>query len=200
MITKDEIEAIINQQIVSTEKLGDFGSTSGHMSNISYRLNDFSYCEIEEGNIKINYSYTTSVETEFTYYPDNPPYEYNHEKELIIDTNKNIITDKLLHYSDNFSFDPDSWEDIISRIQSYLQQILEKIEWHYGDNRAPIKFPPEFSMENDEKDETLYVCIIETDGDEIDDKIKYSSDSPTKLLEKIQQDIPSRFNLSFDSE
>lgn len=81
-----------------------------------------------------------------------------------------------------------------------MKKILEKIEWFYGDNRAPFKFPSEFNMQNDEKGNTLFICIIETDGDESDEKIVYESDSPTNLLEKIQQCIPNRFNLNFDNE
>lgn len=98
MLKKDEIEVIIRHHIELTEKLGDHGSSSGHMGNISYNLNNVSFSEIEDGKIKVNYSYTTIVETEFTYYPDNPPYEYNYEKELIIDKDKNIVSDNLLHY------------------------------------------------------------------------------------------------------
>lgn len=108
MFKKDEIEVIVKQHIESIEKLGDHGSSSGHMGNISYKLVSFSFSETEDGNVKVNYSYTTFVETEFTYYPDNPPYEYNYEKELMIDKNKNIVSDNLINYKDSFSFDTDS--------------------------------------------------------------------------------------------
>jgi len=94
MINKEEIEAIIRKQIELLEKLGDQGSSSGHMSNISYELNDYSTHETEDGLIHVEYSYTTYVETEFTYYPDNPPYGYKHKRIMIIDKEGTIISDE----------------------------------------------------------------------------------------------------------
>ncbi len=94
MISREEIENIINAQIKSIEKIGDQGSSSGHMSYVSFQLNDFNYSNIDSGNIKVKYSYTKYIETEFTYYPDNPPLEYHYSRLLIIDKSKNIISDK----------------------------------------------------------------------------------------------------------
>ncbi len=94
MIKKEEIEAIIRSQIESLERLGEQGSSSGHMSNVSCELNDFSTNETEDGLIHIAYSYTTYVETEFTYYPDNPPYEYTHKRIMVINKERSIISDE----------------------------------------------------------------------------------------------------------
>lgn len=93
MISKKEIETIIRRQIEKIEKLGDQGSASGHLSNVSYELNDFSLEEMEDGLIRVGYSYTTYVETEFTYDPDNPPYEYPHERVMIINQNREVLSD-----------------------------------------------------------------------------------------------------------
>lgn len=95
MINNDEIEVIVRQHIESIEKIGDHAGSSGHMGNISYKLNKFSFVEIKDGTLKINYSYSTFVETEFTYYPDNPPYEYHYEKELTLDKDMIIVSDNF---------------------------------------------------------------------------------------------------------
>ncbi len=198
MITTEAVEAIIRKHITATEKLGHHGSTSGHMSHIGYSLDEFTFEETEENTISIKYSYTTVVETEFTYYPDNPPYEYHYKKEMIIDKEHNIISDELLEYSDNFEIEMVAADDILFEVTVYLQKVLEKIEWNYGDNRAPFKFPPELDIINNADGADKYICIIETDFGEDDEKIGYESDSPEGLLEKVKKDIPKRFKLNFE--
>ncbi len=93
MLSRDELESIVNTQISTIEKIGEHGSSSGHMSSVSYILNKLDFYNIENGNIKIHYTYTKYIETEFTYYTDNPPYEYNINRVMIINKkNKSIIS------------------------------------------------------------------------------------------------------------
>jgi hypothetical protein len=85
MISKDKIENIVKQRIETDEKLGDQAGGSGHMGNVSYRIDNIDTREIEDGKMEIAYKYTLITITEFTYYPDNPPYESSRENTVIID-------------------------------------------------------------------------------------------------------------------
>jgi len=96
MMTKEEVEAIVRKHIEDIEKLGEYGSTNGHMSSTTYELDTISFDEYEDGCIHINYSYITFVETEFTYYPDNPPHEYPHVRMMVINKDRQIISDTSL--------------------------------------------------------------------------------------------------------
>ena len=91
MFTDKEIDEIINQKISDDEKLGDQAGGSGHMGFVSYKINHFKTRQISPQQLEITYSYTLYVETEFTYYPDNPPMEYPHEKTMIVNSDKQII-------------------------------------------------------------------------------------------------------------
>ena len=79
MISENQIKDIVKQRIESDEKLGDQAGGSGHLGNVSYRVDSIESREIEGGKLEIIYKYTLITETEFTYYPDNPPYESAHE-------------------------------------------------------------------------------------------------------------------------
>ena len=88
---EDKIEQAIKQYIESTHKLGDQAGGSGHMSNVSYNIDEFNFKEQADGNIELMFKYTLITETEFTYYPDNPPYEDHYEKQLLLNRELNII-------------------------------------------------------------------------------------------------------------
>ena len=52
-------------------------------------------CRRGEGGVwEIPYSYTVFVETEFTYYPDNPPHEYTREGVARVDDEGRILEDQ----------------------------------------------------------------------------------------------------------
>ena len=92
MFTKDEILEIINKQIGADEKLGDQAGGSGHMGFVSYNLDEYKTKQISKDILEITYKYTIFIETEFTYYPDNPPMEYPRKKVISVDYDKNIIS------------------------------------------------------------------------------------------------------------
>ena len=77
MYTEKEIEDLVKQRIEADEKLGDQAGGSGHLSHVSYRIDSIKSKEIEGNKLEITYTYTLLIESEFTYYPDNPPYEGN---------------------------------------------------------------------------------------------------------------------------
>ena len=196
MFTKEEIEEIIKGKIELDEKLGEQAGGSGHLSYVTYQINDFSFKEQPPDKIEISYKYSLYVETEFTYYPDNPPYESTYSKIIVIDQNKNIIEEKADYNtekigSEDFYSDKD-WEAVQKDILEYIEQFLARIEWRYGEGRAPIKYPPEFYELLSEDIKIEYHCTIELDFCE-DEKLYYSSTNPYDLPGKIKEDFTSRF-------
>jgi len=85
------IEKIVREQIEKVEKLGDQAGGSGHMGHISYRIDGIKTKELEDGNREVSYDYTLMVETEFTYYPDNPPHEISVSGILVLDPQGRMI-------------------------------------------------------------------------------------------------------------
>ena len=94
MLTEKEILEFINQKITADEKLGDQVGGSGHMGFVSYKINHFKTRKISPQQFEITYSYTLYVETEFTYYPDNPPMEYPHERKIVVNRDREIVGEK----------------------------------------------------------------------------------------------------------
>ena len=84
---ENEIIHLIRSKIEADEKLGEFAGGSGHLSDISYTLDEISEPEKSGEGTIVRYKYTISITTEFTVYPDNPPYEYKKEGEIVL-TNK----------------------------------------------------------------------------------------------------------------
>ncbi|MFH1298091.1 MAG: hypothetical protein ABIJ04_12640 [Bacteroidota bacterium] len=91
MLSEEKINRIVEDYIRKTEKLGDLGGGSGHMSYVSFRIDDIKSRNLDGGKTEISFSYTLMVETEFTYYPDNPPYEYPASGTLLIESNDQIL-------------------------------------------------------------------------------------------------------------
>jgi hypothetical protein len=87
---KEKIIAAIREYLESKHKLGERSGGSGHKGFVSYAIDDYELQELENGNTKVIFSYTITTETEFTYYPDNPPYEDKYEEELLLDRHFNI--------------------------------------------------------------------------------------------------------------
>ncbi len=84
------------------------------------------------------------------------------------------------------------WEEMQLRINHYLGEILLKIEWHYGDCRAPFRYPPSYNLVS-HKDKTIeYICTIKLDlgGDE---SLRFSSYNPEELYKKIKEDIDEKY-------
>jgi len=64
------------------------------MGYVSYKLKNYSTRPLSSDRLEIEYSYCTYVETEFTYYPDNPPMEFQHSRRIVIDRDKKIVPKK----------------------------------------------------------------------------------------------------------
>ncbi|PLX10130.1 MAG: hypothetical protein C0594_05290 [Marinilabiliales bacterium] len=83
-------EKIVQSYIESTHKLGDQSGSSGHLSFQSYTIHSIDY-EKQGDTIKILAQYSVFTETEFTYYPDNPPYEDEYRVKLLCSDQGEII-------------------------------------------------------------------------------------------------------------
>jgi len=75
MLTEKKIREIVESQIRQDNELGERAGGSGHLSYVSYRVDEIIPRDLPDGQIEVAYTYTLITETEFTCYPDNPPYE-----------------------------------------------------------------------------------------------------------------------------
>lgn len=91
MFTEEEIIQILNDKIIEDEKLGQKAGGSGHSGFVYFDILSHEACPLPGNLWQINYQYKLIVETEFTYYPDNPPMEYSREKSIVINVDKRII-------------------------------------------------------------------------------------------------------------
>jgi len=87
-----------------------------------------------------------------------------------------------------------NWDEARKRVLEILTEILLKIEWHYGDNRAPFRFPPNFGVNTGPDGSTIYQCVIETDLGEPEERIILSAGSPESLPDIVRMSISERFS------
>ncbi|MBN1184541.1 MAG: hypothetical protein JXB49_19770 [Bacteroidales bacterium] len=80
----EQIKGILEGWLNKKEEAGEKGSGSGHLSFVSFIVNDILSKEQVSEGWNIEFSYTQYIETEFTYYPDNPPYEYPGQAKVVI--------------------------------------------------------------------------------------------------------------------
>ncbi len=97
MFTESELRNIIRAKISYDENFGEQVGGSGHLGHVSYEIDSINRPERVHTNTgegwRITYYYILIVETEFTYYPDNPPYEYKYRKTVIVNDKGQIITE-----------------------------------------------------------------------------------------------------------
>ncbi|TES92211.1 MAG: hypothetical protein E3J87_05890 [Candidatus Cloacimonadota bacterium] len=96
----ENIKEILRKHISSTEKLGPQVGGSGHHGSVSLSINEIKppveETIDEKKAYRVMFSYTLTVVTEFTIYPDNPPHEDTYEKTIWVDRAGNVVksTDK----------------------------------------------------------------------------------------------------------
>jgi hypothetical protein len=86
----------------------------------------------------------------------------------------------------------DTLELVRKLILEYLDDYLFKVEWRYGDCRAPFKYPPKIHEEAKPGGGIVYVCEIgdDTGTDEI---FTITAESGDSLLESVRREISSRY-------
>ena len=192
MFTKVELEKVISDNIIKDENLGERAGGSGHLSSVSYKIERFSSEEIENGKWKIDFTYSLITESEFTYYPDNPPYTTYFKNTIIINSETEITEDG--GKKEDSEFLEIQWEKATEEINNYLVNLLHKIEWKYGDNRAPIKFPPIFEI-NLLDPFNQFVCKIEADLTDNEEYYSFTANTPQYLIDKIKFELPDILNI-----
>jgi hypothetical protein len=90
------------------------------------------------------------------------------------------------------------WETIKKEIDDYILTYFAKIEWYYGENRAPFAYPVLYRTEKTKPDSRIYVCelVMEDPGAE---NIIIKEDSPGKLFTAVKETINRTFT-SFESD
>jgi hypothetical protein len=85
MLSTADIEKLVREKIEREEKPGESAGGSGHLGNVDYRIESIEKPVPVKGGFRIKYRYTRIITTEFTFEPDNPPYQVPLEGCLIID-------------------------------------------------------------------------------------------------------------------
>lgn len=196
MFTENEVLEIIKQKIRSDEKLGHQTGGSGHAGFVDYTVDGFQTLQNSPELLEIAYSYRVSVETEFTYYPDNPPAEYCYQKVIVVNREKEIVFEALKPENvndNNRDAVSDEWEQAKLQIEMYLEKLLLKIEWRYGDCRAPFVYPPAFEAVWLEDGTREYRCIVKSDFNDGEPPV-FKSAKPSDLPAMIINDFSRRFS------
>ncbi len=87
MYTDEQIKKAISTFIEKNHKLGQRAGSSGHLGFVSFKIDQIAPPIEKEDHIEVCFDYTIITETEFTYYPDNPPYESYHSATLLLPKN-----------------------------------------------------------------------------------------------------------------
>lgn len=102
-------EQIVRQYIEEKENLGSNTGGSGHLSYTGYTVQAIEEPVTSNDGFVLKFSYTVSIETEFTYYPDNPPIEYYHTVSLQTTKEGKIVKVIAHETSSNINFElPDT--------------------------------------------------------------------------------------------
>ncbi|PLX06139.1 MAG: hypothetical protein C0596_16780 [Marinilabiliales bacterium] len=84
MIKQDKIKEIILQYLNKEEEAGNSSGGSGHMAFKSVGSIEIIDTIFQKIQTQIIFKYRVTIETEFTYYPDNPPYFYDYKQSILI--------------------------------------------------------------------------------------------------------------------
>ena len=96
MFNKDEIIKIIWKQLEKDVSQGEHASGSGHLSHVDCKINNISEPEKVSEGWEITYRYTVYTTTEFTIYPDNPPWETEYERTIVINKKGEFVKSRNL--------------------------------------------------------------------------------------------------------
>ncbi len=84
-----------------------------------------------------------------------------------------------------------TWDAAQEELRDFLTYLLVRVEYRYGDNRAPFRFPPEF-----EQSDGTYRCIIVEDVSDHREKSVYTAATPAALVEIVKTMVVERFGLA----
>lgn len=84
-----------------------------------------------------------------------------------------------------------TWEEAKKEIDKYIIIYFQKIEWYYGDNRAPFAYPPRLYTKQ-KSSGTTYICELVLEYADAD-SIIIEEKTPSLLFERTKKEINSRF-------
>lgn len=96
--SEQEIRNRVSAFIEAEENLGDQAGGSGHLSHVSYQIDTIDWeldhdREDQKGQYaRVQFVYTISVVTEFTYEPDNPPYTEQYKQCILLDRDYRLVS------------------------------------------------------------------------------------------------------------
>jgi hypothetical protein len=91
LFNNDEIRKIVWKQIEKDVSPGEHVGGSGHLGHVDCKIDGVDEPRKVSEGWEITYRYTVSVTTEFTIYPDNPPWENGYEKTIVVDEKGDFI-------------------------------------------------------------------------------------------------------------
>jgi hypothetical protein len=94
MFSKEQLETVAKTNIASNYKLGDLTGGSGHMGHRSYSIDKMEEPAQKDENWSFTFEYSIYVETEFNYYPDNPPQEDSYSKTVTLNRSGIIVSEE----------------------------------------------------------------------------------------------------------
>jgi len=80
----EKIREQVAHKIAKTHQLGYKSGGSGHLGHISFEIDKIEEPQQTDKGWLVDYEYTLIIETEFTYYPDNPPHTEPHIGQLYL--------------------------------------------------------------------------------------------------------------------
>jgi len=91
LLLKETVRQIVWNQIEKDVSPGEQVGGSGHLSQVDCKI-EFVYDPVQVSKgWEITYRYTVITTTEFTVYPDNPPWENTYEKTIVVDQKGDFI-------------------------------------------------------------------------------------------------------------
>ena len=88
----------------------------------------------------------------------------------------------------------EEWEATINIINKYLEEILFRIEWNYGDCRAPFVFPPTYKVIK-QNDRSEYICTIKLEFS-VDESLSFKTTNPSELPGIVMKDLSKRYSFA----
>ncbi len=132
-MTREQAAEAIHHKITTEEQLGTRAGGSGHLGNTTYTLFNISIPEKTTNGWQVAYSFTLITETEFTIYPDNPPYESSYRVVVLLN-NKGEIIEELQKEAIQSSLDDqiETWvmasenDDVVDN--DFITDIMKSLE------------------------------------------------------------------------
>lgn len=110
MLSQEQIVQLVRDKIISEVNPGDHAGSSGHLGNRQLEITWIHASRLET-SWKAEGEYIVTTETEFTIYPDNPPYEEHYKIQMILNDSGDILNETKYKIKSLGGFDIGGWID-----------------------------------------------------------------------------------------